>query len=103
MDKEHRWLPRLAPLLPLAIPLPLAKGRPAEGYPWSWSVYRWLEGEDATVEGIAEPRRAAAELGQFVAALQRVDPDDEPRPGGAQRLPRRAASQPAPAAAMMSP
>src|SRR5918992_4837351 len=42
VEKEHRWLPRLAPLLPLAIPAPLAKGRPAEGYPWHWSVYRWL-------------------------------------------------------------
>jgi aminoglycoside phosphotransferase (APT) family kinase protein len=34
VDKEHQWLPRLAPLLPLAIPVPLAKGAPGEGYPW---------------------------------------------------------------------
>ena len=33
VDKEHQWLPRLAPLLPLAIPAPLAKGAPGEGYP----------------------------------------------------------------------
>jgi len=33
LDKEHRWLPRLAPLLPVAIPVPLGKGTPAEGYP----------------------------------------------------------------------
>ena len=43
--KEHQWLPRLAPFLPLAVPAPLAMGEPGEGYPWSWSVYRWLEGE----------------------------------------------------------
>lgn len=81
VDKEHRWLPRLAPLLPLAIPVPLGKGMPAEDYPWQWSVYRWLDGEDVTVERIADPRHAAIELGRFVAALQRIDPDDGPRPG----------------------
>src|SRR5262245_17976814 len=43
VEKEHRWLPKLAPLLPLTIPTPLGKGRPGEGYPWSWSIYRWLQ------------------------------------------------------------
>src|SRR5580765_3868156 len=47
VEKEHRWLPRLAPLLPLQIPTPLAIGEPGEGYPWHWSVYRWIEGETA--------------------------------------------------------
>ena len=54
VEKEHRWLPKLAPLLPLPIPVPLAKGDPAEGYPWHWSVYRWLEGEVATAGRIAD-------------------------------------------------
>jgi aminoglycoside phosphotransferase (APT) family kinase protein len=44
VEKEHRWLPELAPHLPLPIPVPLAKGAPAEGYPFTWSVYRWLLG-----------------------------------------------------------
>src|SRR3712207_4667561 len=48
VEKEHRWLPKLAPLLPLPIPTPLAKGAPADVYPFPWSVYRWLEGEPAT-------------------------------------------------------
>ena len=81
MDKEYQWLPRLAPLLPLAIPVPLAKGTPGEGYPWHWSVYRWLEGENATIERIADPRQAATELAQFIAALQRIDPTGGPPPG----------------------
>lgn len=50
VDKEHQWLPSLAPFLPLAIPAPFAKGQPGEGYPWHWSVYRWLEGENATAD-----------------------------------------------------
>ena len=69
VDKEQEWLPKLAPHLPLAIPVPLAKGIPGEGYPWNWSVYPWLEGENATIERIADPRQAATELAQFIAAM----------------------------------
>jgi len=81
LERERRWLPRLAPHLPLAVPVPLADGLPAEGYPFVWSVYRWLEGENATVERIADLRRAAFDLAEFVAALQRVDPTGGPPPG----------------------
>jgi aminoglycoside phosphotransferase (APT) family kinase protein len=81
VEKEHEWLPRLAPLLPLAIPVPCAKGMPAEGYPWHWSVYRWIEGDNATLERLADPRAAATALGGFVAALQRIDPAGGPPPG----------------------
>lgn len=79
--KEHQWLPKLAPLLPLAIPVPLAMGMPAEGYPWHWSIYRWLEGETATSARIVDPRQAATALGEFVAALHRIDPAGGPAPG----------------------
>jgi aminoglycoside phosphotransferase (APT) family kinase protein len=81
VDKEQRWLPRLAPHLPLAIPVPLAMGAPAEGYPWHWSVYRWLAGETATVERVADLRQAATDLARFIAALQRIDPTGGPPPG----------------------
>lgn len=81
VEKEQEWLPRLAPLLPLAIPVPLAKGMPAEGYPWKWSVYPWLEGENATSERITDPGRAASDLARFVLALQRIDPTGGPPPG----------------------
>ena len=73
VDKEHHWLSKLAPRLPLAIPVPLAKGTLGAGYPWPWSVYRWLEGENATIERIADPVQAATALAQFIAALQRID------------------------------
>jgi aminoglycoside phosphotransferase (APT) family kinase protein len=81
VEKEHRWLPKLAPLLPLPIPVPLAKGAPAEGYPWQWSVYRWLEGETATAERIADLRQFATALARFLTALQRIDPAGGPPPG----------------------
>ena len=54
VGKEHHWLPLLAPHLPLAIPIPLARGTPGEGYPWDWAVHRWLEGENANLERIAD-------------------------------------------------
>jgi aminoglycoside phosphotransferase (APT) family kinase protein len=81
VEKEQQWLPSLAPHLPLAIPLPLAKGTPAEGYPWHWSICRWLPGENAIVERFADLRQAATALAQFVAAMQRIDTTGGPRPG----------------------
>ncbi len=79
--KEHRWLPQLAPLLPLPIPGPLALGMPGAGYLWPWSVYQWLDGETATSERIADLRQFATTLAQFLTALQRIDPSGGPAPG----------------------
>jgi aminoglycoside phosphotransferase (APT) family kinase protein len=79
--KEQQWLPKLAPLLPLAIPVPVAKGEPGDAYPWCWSIYRWIEGENLAVEQMADPRRSATDLGNFIKALQRIDSSAGPRPG----------------------
>jgi aminoglycoside phosphotransferase (APT) family kinase protein len=76
--KEHHWLPRLAPRLPLPIPAVLARGVPGAGYPLSWAVYRWLAGEVATPEHVADPRALATDLTRFIAALQRIDPAGGP-------------------------
>ena len=76
--KEAAWLPRLGPRLPLAVPEPLAIGRPGAGYPWPWGVYRWLPGQQATLAALSDPCAAAAELARFLLALQRLDPTDGP-------------------------
>lgn len=81
VPKEQHWLPKLAPFLPLPVPVPLALGVPAFGYPWNWSIYRWLEGETATIERIADLRQFAIALAKFLAALQRIDPTGGPPPG----------------------
>ena len=81
LEKERRWLPTIAPLLPLAVPLPLAEGIPADGYPFSWSVYSWLSGENATPDRIADEKQFALDLAEFVAALQRIDATPGPPPG----------------------
>jgi aminoglycoside phosphotransferase (APT) family kinase protein len=78
IHKEHKWLPKLAPFLPLAIPVPLAKGQPGEGYPYHWSIYQWLEGEDADLKRMADPRQAALDLAHFILALQQLDTNNAP-------------------------
>lgn len=78
--REQRWLPRLAPHLPLPVPVPLAQGEPSAEYPFPWSVYRWLDGEQASLDRVADPRRAAVELAEFLLALRRVDAAGGPEP-----------------------
>lgn len=76
--KEARWLPRLAPLLPVAIPVPLGVGEPAEGFPWPWSVHPWLDGETPVPGRIADPDGLARDLAGFVGAFRRIGLTDGP-------------------------
>ncbi|MFE0680357.1 aminoglycoside phosphotransferase family protein [Streptomyces sp. NPDC058961] len=69
---ERVWLPRLAPLLPVAIPEVLGAGEPAEGYPAPWSVYRWRPGEIPQAGALREPLGLARDLAAFVAAMRGV-------------------------------
>jgi aminoglycoside phosphotransferase (APT) family kinase protein len=81
LEKERRWLLKLAPQLPLAVPLQVADGVATDGYPFAWSVYRWLPGENATVARIADPLQLAHDLAELIAALWRIDATDGPPPG----------------------
>lgn len=81
VEKEHKWLPKLAPHLPLSIPIPLAMGEPGDGYPWKWSIYRWLEGESAASANIMDLSDFASHLAKFLRALQRIDASHGPEPG----------------------
>lgn len=78
---EHEWLPRLEPLLPLPIPVPLAMGKPTDEYPWNWSINKWLEGETATMERITDPDQFARDLAHFLNELQKIDTTGAPAPG----------------------
>ena len=81
VDKEQRWLPVLAPRLPLPVPVPLARGEPGLGYPYPWSVRRWLEGEPASEAEVGDLSAFALELAGFLTALGRADATDAPAPG----------------------
>ncbi|MGW4893317.1 aminoglycoside phosphotransferase family protein [Kitasatospora sp. NPDC004240] len=78
--KEFAWLPRLAPHLPLALPVTVAVGEPDHGRPWPWAVSRWLEGTTATVEGLGDSYEAAETLAAFLTALQGCLPGGTPTP-----------------------
>jgi aminoglycoside phosphotransferase (APT) family kinase protein len=80
--RERTWLPRLAGRLPLEPPLPVAAGDPGAGYPWTWSVYRWLDGENAIDAPVADLAQAAVDLAALLEALRRVDSNGGPGPGG---------------------
>lgn len=81
VEKEQRWLPRLNKLLSLQIPEPLAIGQPAAGYPWKWSIYRWIKGETIASADITDLCDIATSLGQFLTSLHHIDPTGGPLPG----------------------
>lgn len=79
--REHRWLPRLAPALPIAIPEPVALCAPVEPYPCEWSLHRWLPGESSAAATFGDPVREAARLGSFLRALRAIDATGGPAAG----------------------
>jgi aminoglycoside phosphotransferase (APT) family kinase protein len=81
VSKEYCWLPRLAPQLILSVPEPLALGSPAEGYPWSWSIYKWIEGQTAHPDRVSDMSRFALDVATFLAALHRIGTQGGPAPG----------------------
>jgi aminoglycoside phosphotransferase (APT) family kinase protein len=80
LEREARWLPRLAGRLPLRIPEPVALGRPGDGYPFGWAIYRWIEGQPYAGDRVDE-RQAARDLARFVTGLRQIDTTDAPRAG----------------------
>jgi aminoglycoside phosphotransferase (APT) family kinase protein len=78
IKNEQRWLPGLAPRLPLPIPYPERTGVPARGYPYSWSVVPYLPGVPAAQAGSFDPAAAAAAVGGFLGALHVPAPADAP-------------------------
>jgi aminoglycoside phosphotransferase (APT) family kinase protein len=81
VETEHKWLPFLTPHLPLPIPVPLVIGEPGFGYPWNWSVYRWLEGESVATGHISNYSELALSLANFLRALQSIDAQKGPKSG----------------------
>jgi aminoglycoside phosphotransferase (APT) family kinase protein len=72
LDREMSTLTLLGSRLPLRIPEPVAAGRPGDGYPLNWAIYRWLDGQPYADELIEDEHNAAADLASFVAALRAV-------------------------------
>lgn len=89
-ESDARWLPVLAPRLPVAVPAPVALGEPDDAYPYRWSVVPWLPGR-ATGDPLAgeplgfDPVAGAGRLGAVVRALRTTDPSGGPVKDGTGR------------------
>jgi aminoglycoside phosphotransferase (APT) family kinase protein len=79
--REQRWLPHLAPSLPVPIPTPIAMGQPDADYPWPWSVFTWLDGQPAEFAPYEDQTAFASDIASFLTALHRIDASDGPLPG----------------------
>ena len=71
--KEQEWLPRLAPLLPCPVPEPVHAGTPTEAFPLAWSVYRWIDGDEARPGAVQDWAAFGTDLAAFVRALHTID------------------------------
>lgn len=82
--KEQTWLPILRPHLSFQIPQPIAMGKPSVHYPWSWSIYKWIEGKSVnliTLQEINDLHLFARQCAQFLKELHKIDTTNGPIPG----------------------
>ncbi|MFJ6509996.1 aminoglycoside phosphotransferase family protein [Streptomyces sp. NPDC091406] len=78
--KECRWLPFLAPRLPLPVPHPVRVGEPSARFPKRWTVMTWVPGEPLDRTAISRGGHAADTLAEFLKALHVAAPADAPGP-----------------------
>lgn len=76
--KERRWLPVLAPRLPLPVPTPVRFGEPCERFPKHWTVMTWVPGEPLDHGSISRGNHAADTLAGFLRALHVEAPAEAP-------------------------
>ncbi|SCL49050.1 aminoglycoside phosphotransferase family protein [Micromonospora chersina] len=79
--KEDRYLPVLARHLPLPVPEPVATGAPGAGYPYPWSVRRWLPGDTLAAAAEVDRPAVARDLGAFLTALRSAPTTGGPAAG----------------------
>jgi aminoglycoside phosphotransferase (APT) family kinase protein len=79
--KAFEWLPRLAPLLPVEIPVPIAQGVPTARYPWFWEIHTWVEGDSAPFDAI-DAIQAAEDLAVLIGTMHQLDPTGAPQGRG---------------------
>jgi aminoglycoside phosphotransferase (APT) family kinase protein len=74
---EARWLPLLAPGLPVPVPTPVVAGRPAAGWTTHWNVVPWLSGLRLDAQG-SVGGGLVDDLAGFLTALHVPAPVDAP-------------------------
>jgi aminoglycoside phosphotransferase (APT) family kinase protein len=73
LDVERKWIPRLAPHVPVPIPEAVGFGEPSDEYPFRWAVYRWLPGEPWQPHRVTDERAAALDLARVIGAIHALD------------------------------
>ena len=79
IEHEQRWLPQLAARLPLPAPVPLRTGVPGHLFARSWSIVRWLPGENLLHASLLDTVATTAVLEELFLALHQPAPPDAPR------------------------
>ncbi len=75
---ERRWLPVLAPRLPLPVPTPVRSGEPSARFPKHWTVMTWVPGEPLDSAPLSRGAHAADTLAGFLRALHVAAPAEAP-------------------------
>ncbi|WP_405895908.1 aminoglycoside phosphotransferase family protein [Streptomyces sp. NBC_00104] len=78
LRKEYRWLPVLAPRLPLPVPRPVRIGEPSARFPKPWTIMTWVPGEPLDHTSISCGDHAADHLAGFLRALHVEAPAEAP-------------------------
>jgi aminoglycoside phosphotransferase (APT) family kinase protein len=77
VERELAVLPRLSPLLPVPVPVPVFVGRPANGYPWPFFGAELLPGIEAGDANLGDDERieVALQLAGFLRTLHSLELD----------------------------
>lgn len=81
VEKEITWLPYLQKYLDMPISSPIEKGVAGCGYPYSWSVNKYIKGETLTKQNVDSLEQLALDLAEFLSKLQAIDATKGPQAG----------------------
>lgn len=72
VNKEYKWLPKIARFLQIPISEPVFKGSPDQSYPWPWLITKWHAGHNPPFEKDNEYALLAKDLAQFLNNLHAI-------------------------------
>ncbi|MFF1540782.1 aminoglycoside phosphotransferase family protein [Microbacterium sp. NPDC058269] len=75
VQKESRALDFLDGRLPVSVPSVVALGEPGRGYPFPWSIRRWLAGDTVDESAGIDRVQLAIDLGSLLRALMSLPTD----------------------------
>jgi len=74
IDREWRWIPWLSSrVTSIGLPDPVFKGIANDAFPFTWSIYRWIEGAPYDDDLIDDEAGAARTLARFVSELRALE------------------------------